>query len=607
MTDIAIVGLGPWGLAFLERLIALAVAEPTPEPTTVHVIDPGAPGCGAFATDQPDFLILNTPCGWHSVAPELTPPHPGDRRRTMLEWLVERDYRWEGDACLPGGSGRAVSPDDFLPRRVMGEYLEWSFNTLRSDAPAHVQIVQHRSSAVDIASLPNGRERVTLASGDHLEVDHVVLATGHTPNAARDSLNDRAIPPYPVSRYDELILPGETVAMRGMGLVAMDAMVALTAGRGGIFEESTRLVNRLQYRPSGREPIIYMFSRTGYAYCARDSRGRPVLAPYRPAICTPDAVASLKRRRARGGLDARRDFLPLLFAEMQLRYYTRAANYDGDDAASAQVYGRLAQAWRGGSFAAEVDRYAEMYGVFDAEQHFFVGTGAEYLNAKDYEQQVYDITQADLDEAINHGAESPVKAAYGIPRQLRDVIRSVVDGDILTPESSRDFQRNIRPRISRLIAGPPILRVQQLLALIDADIVRLAAGPSPSVEVCEGGGVILRSTQLRDPSTIHADQLLQGTLDDPTVSRSASPLLTNLFERGRIRPLSWADESAGGMDLTPEFNPVNHDGDPEPTLWVLGSLTEGTRYYTGYIPSPRDMRASRDAAACVAAMTQPRT
>jgi uncharacterized NAD(P)/FAD-binding protein YdhS len=607
MTEIAIVGLGPWGLAFLERLVSMASADPTSEPVTVHAIDPGAPGCGAFETELPDYLILNTPCGWHAVAPELSPPHPGDRRRSMLEWLIERDYRWEGDACLPGGSGRTVSPDDFLPRRVMGEYLEWSFNTLLADLPAQVHVVQHRSAAVDVAPLPTGRERVTLATGEDLEVDHVVIATGHTPNAERGSVTDRAIPPYPVSLYDDAVLPGETAAMRGMGLVAMDVMIALTAGRGGVFEQSKRVENRLQYLPSGREPIIYMFSRTGYAYCARDSRGRPTGAPYQPAICTPEAVEALKREHPAGELNARRDFLPLLFAEMQMRYYTRAATYKGDEAAGALVYDALAQAWRAGSFAAEIHNFAASYGVFDAEQHFFVGTGAQYVNAKDYEQQVYDITQADLDEAINHGAESPLKAAYGIPRQLRDVVRSVVDGDNLTAESKRDFQRNIRPRIARLIAGPPILRVQQLLALIDADIVRLATGPSPSVELSEGGGVILRSTQLQDSTTIHADRFVQGTLDDPTVSRSASALLANLFKRGRIRPLSWADADAGGVDLTSEFNPVSRDGEPERTLWVLGSLTEGARYYTGYIPSPRDMRASRDAAACVAAMTQARS
>jgi uncharacterized NAD(P)/FAD-binding protein YdhS len=607
VTDIAVVGLGPWGLAFVERLIAIAHADRSSDAITLHVIDPGAPGCGAFDTEQPDYLILNTPCGWHSVAPELEPPHPGTRQRSMMTWLLERDYRWEGDACRPGGSGRPVSPDDFLPRKVMGEYLEWSFNVLLAEAPDNVEVVHHRSAAIDLVPLPSGRESLTLADGTCIDVDHVVLATGHTPNDTTDrAAINRAIPPYPVSRYDEEVQPGEVVAVRGMGLVAMDVMVGLTVGRGGIFEESPRSPDRLQYRPSGREPIIHMFSRTGYPYCARDSKGRSSRTPHHPAICTPEAVKAIKRAHPMGEIDVRRDFLPLLFAEMQLRYYTRAAALVDDTVVAAKVYAELARAWRKGGYAEMIDQLATRYGEFDAEQHFFAGKGAEYLNAKDYEQQVYDLTEADLEFALDDGSESPVKAAYGIPRQLRDTIRSVVDGHTLTPESQLDFQCNIRPRIGRLIAGPPILRIQQFLALIDADVVRLVAGPMPKTEISEGGGVVLMSQQLRDPVTIHADRLLLGTLDDPTVSRSASPLLASLYRQGRVRPRSMTNEEAGGIELNDAMNPVNHAGQPERSLWVMGSVTEGARYYTGYIPSPRDMRASRDSAACIATMLKPR-
>jgi uncharacterized NAD(P)/FAD-binding protein YdhS len=604
VTEIAIVGLGPWGLAFLERLVALSAVDPQTSPVVAHVIDPGAPGCGAFETDLPDYLILNTPCGWHSVAPVLDPPHPGDERLGLLDWLVERNYRWEGDRCVPGGTGRPIGADDFLPRRVMGAYLEWSFHVLLASAPAHLSIVHHQTAAVDVLGLPTGRECVTLDTGVHLEVDHVVLATGHTPNTGSGDYTaavTQAIDPYPVENY-EAIPPGASVAVLGLGLVAMDVMVALTVGRGGTFEGSPRADNRLRYKPNGTEPILHMFSRTGYPYCARDSRGRSNAAPYQPVICTPEAVAALKHRIGPGNVDARRDFLPLLFAEMQVRYYTRAATMLDDAAMALEIYATLAAAWRAGDFTQSVGRYSERFGDFDAEAHFFVGTDAQYVNGKDYEQQVYEIAEADLEHALNGGAESPVKAAYGIPRQLRDVIRSVVDGSTLTADSARDFQRNIRPRIARLIAGPPVLRIQQFLALIDAGIVRLEAGPAPSVELSDTGAVVIRSGELKEPTVIAADRFVRGTLEDPALSRSVSPVLASLYTQGRLRPLPWTAETGSGVHLTPELNPVNRVGEAEPTLWVMGSLTEGARYYTGYIPSPRDMSASRDAARCVQAM-----
>jgi hypothetical protein len=49
------------------------------------------------------------------------------------------------------------------------------------------------------------------------------------------------------------------------------------------------------------------------------------------------------------------------------------------------------------------------------------------------------------------------------------------------------------------------------------------------------------------------------------------------------------------VDLTEDFHPVNTDGEPERRLWLFGILTEGSRYFTLYIPSPKSrVRAFMD-------------
>ena len=35
----------------------------------VHVVEPGRPGGGMYSLDHPDYLVLNTPCGQHSMYP----------------------------------------------------------------------------------------------------------------------------------------------------------------------------------------------------------------------------------------------------------------------------------------------------------------------------------------------------------------------------------------------------------------------------------------------------------------------------------------------------------------------------------------------------------
>ena len=65
--EIAIIGLGSWGLSFLERIVTGSRSQWGP--VRVHVVEPGTPGSGVYAVDQPDYLILNTPCGQVSLYP----------------------------------------------------------------------------------------------------------------------------------------------------------------------------------------------------------------------------------------------------------------------------------------------------------------------------------------------------------------------------------------------------------------------------------------------------------------------------------------------------------------------------------------------------------
>jgi len=54
------------------------------------------------------------------------------------------------------------------------------------------------------------------------------------------------------------------------------------------------------------------------------------------------------------------------------------------------------------------------------------------------------------------------------------------------------------------------------------------------------------------------------------------------------------------VSISPDFHPYDVDGRLQPTLSLLGVLTEGARYFTHYLPSPRSrIRAVLDAQECV--------
>ena len=118
----------------------------------------------------------------------------------------------------------------------------------------------------------------------------------------------------------------------------------------------------------------------------------------------------------------------------------------------------------------------------------FVGEDSHYVDGPDYEARVYEVVAADVNEALVAGGASPVKAALETLRALRDTLRFAIEFKGRTLSSHLDFAANMQSRFARLVAGPPVQRCQQLLALIDAGILNLPFGPSPELEAQPEGG-----------------------------------------------------------------------------------------------------------------------
>ena len=108
-------------LCVMERTVSRAQRIGTP--VRLHVIEPSQLGGGVYAAKQPDFLILNNACGQLSLyaAPDTDalPPYAVG----LHQWAMVCGYRWVGHECRIGAGGDPILPADYLPRRLMGEYL----------------------------------------------------------------------------------------------------------------------------------------------------------------------------------------------------------------------------------------------------------------------------------------------------------------------------------------------------------------------------------------------------------------------------------------------------------------------------------------------------
>lgn len=609
MLRIAIVGLGPWGVCALERVVTTARRGlPDGLELAVHVVEPGTPGSGVYDVTQPDYLLLNNACGQLSLYPFSTEDDQPPYGVGLYDWAVARGYRWVDHRCVVDPAGAPIEPHHFLPRRLMGEYLQWFYRALVAAAPPTVTIIHHPTSAVDLVRMRDGSEEVCLAGGDAVLVDHVIVTSGHTANqdAGESGSHPRELAPYPVMPYVESLPTEATVAVSGMGLVALDVTVALTVGRGGRFVDNGA---GLTYHRSGREPRIHMFSRSGLPFTAKTVTGSDLAGSYEPAICTPAALGVLSGRDNghRRLAEVRTELLPLMFGEMHVRYYSQMARQTGDGDPVA-VRDALAQAWGAGDFERELARLAGRFGPFDPAALFF-GHQLAYASHEDYERYVYTALADDLREAEVPDGASPVKSAAEVFRIFRDPMRSVVEQGGLSMDSYLDFNADIRSRIHRLVAGPPALRSRQLLALMDAGILRTPYGPAPSLGPAVSPDEP-RSTRTRVASTafehVHTgevDFVVRGRLDEPRIDGSASSLLSRLYQRGRVSQFRYGAVSVGSVDLTPDSHPIDVDGIPQRRIWMFGVLTEGVRHFQHYLPSPKSrIRAFQELGGCVEAI-----
>ncbi len=133
--------------------------------TLVGATDDFARGT-AYSTPY-DYHLLNVPAGKMSALAN-EPDH-------LVRWLGEHH---------PGGNWNQGDPPpplakQFVPRRVYGEYLRALLDTTDHSSEAGVTVERVASVAVAVTRAPTAPWRIALASGQILEADTVVLATGN--------------------------------------------------------------------------------------------------------------------------------------------------------------------------------------------------------------------------------------------------------------------------------------------------------------------------------------------------------------------------------------------------------------------------------------------
>lgn len=595
INNIVIIGMGPRGISVLDALSNAGRCRT--KGMEIHVFEPRVPGCGCHGADQPKYLLTNTVCSQITAfAPIQEQSRSPMGRPSLYEWA-----RLTGQQIEIHGHVRHVQENDYLPRAILGRYLAWAYTYIVRNIKPYIDVKLHPEKAIAVTDTCQGRFHVRGQRGTGVEVDGVILCTGHS-SATPDRATSDSI------QYDVLPQDGEVgengrkanIGLEGMGLTALDLLGAATVGRGGRF---LRSAGKLTYVPSGYEPGSLCFSRTGVPPVARAQNQKGAHWSYEPHFATVASIESIRRLKllqegCGTRLDFNRDILPLIEAEMEFIYYkTLARRRHGFEAAEKITRCYLSNGNHSKEIRAFITELPDsLRWSLQAQANPLprnIATDADCYRAWLISQMHHDV-----EEALAGNVDSPVKAACDVLRDIRDSIRIAVEDCGLTPESHHAFINNFLPMMNHLSVGPPLHKIEELRALIEAEIVDVGTGPVKSVSR-NGDSGLVTVTGLAGSREI--TKLVRARLALHLHVTEDGGVIGSLVASGHARAFRNGAYEPGGLDVTDHNRLIAANGSTHARIWAIGPAVEGPRFYTYVLGRPGDTGASfRDASRCVA-------
>lgn len=627
--NIAIVGAGPRGTSVIERLAKLAIKVPKLA-TMVHltVFDPHRPGSGhVWSPKQSPNFLMNTPASFPSVAPERISTEPG----LSFEQFVAAHGDGRALNERETAALRAIGRGTYPPRAIYGCYLEHVYDSCVRVLEAHPNFVLNYVAAEvtavrpqDIGYLLEFRDtQLRDAVVRHLEVDAVVLALGHQSaelnpwqkqlQRAAEQTQATYLPPNVPADVDYTnFRPGEQILLRGMGLNFFDALAELSLGRGGIFREvSNEPGHRLEYIASGKEPRLIAASRRGTPYW-----GKPVVDEFIPAEINlrffhPEEligkIVEARHTNPEAALSFSRHIWPQLHRDILWAYYAQCMAPEQAEATAesnsflAGLEEILEAEHREGNqvWLSELRTYISQFSDLSWLDVPSLARPFDQIGFASHEEYQNAVREYLVQNArhSSKGIHDPLSRAIMTMNAGRMLIKDLVTKGILDEQSRiEEVQAHFEPLVEGLSSGPPLERIEQLLALSRASLVDFI-GPEPEFGFDDLSGKFTASSPWVDTELYDAKVLCEAMMPANRVLQNNTALITQLLADKVGRPHTWrnseGEQMAGsGFDVVGEpYRLVNGEGLVHRGIFVLGLQLSSAQWGTAIAAQAGDLSA----------------
>lgn len=560
---IGIIGLGPKGLFGFERLLAQLHASKCTN-VEVHLFnltDLFATGW-IYDPKQPDYLKMNYPNKWISLNP---PKEPSAiiKILSFSEWQANRH-------------NTLVEQEDYqiASRADVGVYLRHYFNELCASADKNIKIHKHHAKVTSIDKMDRGYS----IQSDNKQFkspifSSLLVTTGHSPSIA--SKNDEfykktnEIPfIYPVNEKLSTISSNTTIACKGIGLTAIDAVLALTEGRGGEFKWNNK--EECSYKKSDNELFkIYPFSLSGVPIVPRNPRpiGPQQSFFFKRYIEAFDSHSKL--------FDFEKDLLPIIKQDIIGEYYFQLfKNHD--------IYIDLSKPYA--NVKDEIQKFHHqhpletmfkpsdlLHPIFDAD--------TLHLEIPKYWRMWVDALKS---------KSSPLVAAAGTWQNLSEDFNTLYSGNRLTTASKATFIKTYFSLFNRISYGPPVINIKKMLAITEQGILDFSYAKSPSIDTSNG-----KSNLILNQKNASFDLLIDARI--PRGYSKSSKVLFNDEKSKAIFNYSTSKvklNHANTLMCNEHGNPLDANGNADKNISLYGTPTEGFLFDNDTLSRKRNDTAS---------------
>jgi hypothetical protein len=536
---IGIIGGGPKGLYALDSLLRSLDSLDSEDAIEIYWLNESSNyGCGPnFDPNQPEYLLINTCIGQVDAWKRDSKESSDEDLPNMVQWLKKMT-----------SFSAHVRPTDFASRALVGRYLQEVSCRVIKSVPVHVKLYLVVDAVQEINECDG--YRLKLATEEFpFPMDNILLTTGHCYsnssliNDEENGTNRRDKTYFSgVWKGDQLdsIESGSSVGIAGMGLTFIDIALHLTEGRGGVFDEKG------DYIASGREPVIYPFSRSGQPILPRSAAHGS--EKYQLRFLNETWINELRKTREYRKIDFFEEILPDLEKEVSYAYYSTLLGTDNlkviqhfvSDLDSAEKF----------------DLNQLLFGIID--------------KGENRHQSVVDFLQNAIADSIHGELNTPILAAVAVWREAVTLIGEIYSFGGLTGDSHRKFDAKLLGALNRTSFGPPFENMRKILSLAKAGLIHFDLGENVEVKIDRNDKYLLTSEEKAQK----VDFLIDARVARPQIEKGNSPLYRQLLETNLIEPYSNEGYLPGcvSMDSTGQTTVKSPNS---PALFFYGSNTEG--------------------------------